>query len=467
MERYGVLERIAHGGMGVTYRGEDQRLHRPVCIKAFLGLDPQRPEYRTILEHFVQEAFTLSRLRHPNTLRIYDYGQLTDGEDPTPYFVTEYADGGTLKEHVDRAGALHHDEVLEVLEPIVGALREAHDCGILHRDIKPSNILFTFAGAGRVVKLADFSVAKSTSEMPGRAEDTAAAGAGAVPLYSLSWAAPEQLTDVPVGPPTDVFGLGLTTTFMLTAQMLYPGTNVMHLYALRRRGEAYRREFFEKCGLGREMCDFLTEATRENPEQRLQSAEAFLEAFDHTLDRLEATQRRQTSPGMAPVRPVQHAPAAPPMAPRTASRPTLRLDSLERQLVAGGRRIRPVALGPELVLARPESRDVARLRVTPSDVNGGERAHIKGLNCYVAPAGGRPSSGMDVWGTTSLVLTAPDGRRLLEIRVVLGSHQGADRKFELSDAVLEIPIDPSTWLMAVEAGPGGDVVVLHRGRERS
>jgi len=76
MGRYTVEERITRGGMSVVYRGHDDRLHRPVCVKAFLGLDPTRPDYRAVYEHFVQEAFALSQLRHPNTLRIYDFGYL-------------------------------------------------------------------------------------------------------------------------------------------------------------------------------------------------------------------------------------------------------------------------------------------------------------------------------------------------------------------------------------------------------
>jgi serine/threonine protein kinase len=181
MDRYRISERVARGGMSVVYRGEDERLRRPVCVKVFCGLDPSRPGYRTVHEHFVQEAFALSTLRHPNTIRIYDFGYLED-ELATPFFVVEYADGGTLKEFVRKHGPLSAHETFEILEPIAEALREAHAAGIIHRDIKPSNILFTRAGPSLVVKLADFSTrfptgpTTRTSMRPTRSGSTRSAG---------------------------------------------------------------------------------------------------------------------------------------------------------------------------------------------------------------------------------------------------------------------------------------------------
>src|SRR5882757_11529628 len=76
LDRYRVVEQIASGGHSVVFRGTDERLHRPVCIKVFSGLGGKSGVGRTSYEHFVQEAFALSRLTHPNTLRIYDFGHL-------------------------------------------------------------------------------------------------------------------------------------------------------------------------------------------------------------------------------------------------------------------------------------------------------------------------------------------------------------------------------------------------------
>src|SRR5215468_11754413 len=87
LERYRIVEHIASGGHSVVFRGTDERLSRPVCIKVFSGMGGNSGVGRTSYEHFVQEAFALSRLTHPNTLRIYDFGHLgpprvTDPGDP-------------------------------------------------------------------------------------------------------------------------------------------------------------------------------------------------------------------------------------------------------------------------------------------------------------------------------------------------------------------------------------------------
>src|SRR5258706_4008163 len=102
LERYRVIEQIASGGHSVVFRGLDERLSRPVCIKVFSGLGGKSGVGRTSYEHFVQEAFALSRLTHPNTLRIYDFGHLGPvGQKDAggmPLQVCEYMNGGTLSQ---------------------------------------------------------------------------------------------------------------------------------------------------------------------------------------------------------------------------------------------------------------------------------------------------------------------------------------------------------------------------------
>ena len=95
LERYRVVEQIGLGGHSVVSGAAlDERLSRPVCIKVFSGLGGRSGVGRTSYEHFVQEAFALSKLTHPNTLRIYDFGHL--GDAGMPIQVCEYMNGGTL-----------------------------------------------------------------------------------------------------------------------------------------------------------------------------------------------------------------------------------------------------------------------------------------------------------------------------------------------------------------------------------
>src|SRR5882757_6739637 len=82
LDRYRIVEQIASGGHSVVFRGSDERLSRPVCVKVFSGFGGNSGVGRTSYEHFVQEAFALSRLTHPNTLRIYDFGHLGPKDAP-------------------------------------------------------------------------------------------------------------------------------------------------------------------------------------------------------------------------------------------------------------------------------------------------------------------------------------------------------------------------------------------------
>ena len=212
LDRYRVVEAIAAGGHSMVYRGHDRRLDRPVCIKVFTRYPADAGISRTAYEHFVQEAFALSRLTHPHTLRIYDFGHLPvdrdgDGDgDGTglPFHVSEYMDGGTLAQLVRERGAQPWADAIPITAALGLALAEAHALGIIHRDLKPQNILFAQAAGLRLPKLADFGIAKwmddTTSE--NRAGDTQVVAGAKLAMYSPSWAAPEQLAGQPVGPST-------------------------------------------------------------------------------------------------------------------------------------------------------------------------------------------------------------------------------------------------------------------------
>src|SRR5436190_14252329 len=127
LERYRVIEQIACGGHSVVFRGQDERLSRPVCIKVFSGLGKSSGVGRTSYEHFVQEAFALSRLTHPNTLRIFDFGHLgAKDAEGMPLQVCEYMNGGTLSHVVREQGRQSLAETVRVIHAMCLALAEAH-----------------------------------------------------------------------------------------------------------------------------------------------------------------------------------------------------------------------------------------------------------------------------------------------------------------------------------------------------
>lgn len=144
---YIVQEPLGAGGMAVVYRAVDTKLNRPVAIK-FLADGLADADAR---RRFQREAQTASALNHPHILTVLDAGEI----DGRQYIVTEYVDGGTLRQWL--AAPHGWRETIELLSGVADALATAHQAGILHRDIKPENILITRSG---YAKLADFGLAK-------------------------------------------------------------------------------------------------------------------------------------------------------------------------------------------------------------------------------------------------------------------------------------------------------------------
>ncbi len=146
--QYRIEREIGAGGMGTVFRACDARLNRPVAIK-FLSDEVADAAAR---RRFQREAQMASSLNHPHILTVYDVGEFEGRQ----YLVTEFIDGGTLKNWVQKQPRSWGD-VAELLTGVADGLATAHQAGILHRDIKPDNILVTASG---YAKLADFGLAK-------------------------------------------------------------------------------------------------------------------------------------------------------------------------------------------------------------------------------------------------------------------------------------------------------------------
>src|SRR6267142_1724005 len=145
---YRIESQLGEGGMGVVYQALDTKLNRPVAIK-FLSSELADAAAR---RRFQREAQMASSLNHPHILTVHDIGEF----DGRQYLVTEYVDGGTLRDwaHGAKRG---WRQTIELLTGVADGLAAAHHAGILHRDIKPENILITKSG---YAKLADFGLAK-------------------------------------------------------------------------------------------------------------------------------------------------------------------------------------------------------------------------------------------------------------------------------------------------------------------
>ncbi len=514
LDRYRVVEQIASGGHSVVFRGTDERLSRPVCIKVFSGLGGESGVGRTSYEHFVQEAFALSRLTHPNTLRIYDFGHLGPKDaDGMPLQVCEFMNGGTLSQVVREEGKQSLAETARVVTAMCAALAEAHALGIVHRDIKPQNILFGTVGGVRLSKLADFGIAKwSADRVEGtekqRAEDTQIVAGQKLAMYSPSWAAPEQLAGQPVSPATDIYSLACVAVYMLSGKAIFADEDVYAGYKKRRHADELVRDALKPLGISPMVISLLTRALAFDPKRRLAKVDELASDLRSILDpgneesgRVPAPSERTVplepltptspvsaiTPPPAPlVEPDQVPAASAPTPPPTLLHtykplPTVRnpwmatataptghahpMALVDLPTIIGDRRVHFRHMTDHAAHADLTGLQGNKIRVSFLDMPSGRSVHVKGLSCFVAPAGGRPSPALNLEQPTDIALVTPRAQEVGHVRVVIGTVEPNQIVFAVGSELVAVRSDDCSDPILFDFGPGSDAYFVYtRGR---
>ncbi len=216
--QYHIEAELGAGGMGIVYRARHALLRRETAVKL---LPPDRAGKATI-QRFEREVKLTARLKHPNTVTVYDYGRTPDGMF---YYAMELLEGATLEQIVLRTGPMPVGRVLHVLEQVTGALAEAHELGLIHRDIKPANIMLCNQGGQMdVAKVLDFGLVK---ELEGESPEVTQANAiTGTPLYL----APEALINAAaVDARSDLYALGAVAYYLLTGDHVFRGESLIEV----------------------------------------------------------------------------------------------------------------------------------------------------------------------------------------------------------------------------------------------
>ncbi|TMQ10913.1 MAG: serine/threonine protein kinase [Deltaproteobacteria bacterium] len=498
LERYRIVEHIASGGHSVVFRGQDERLWRPVCIKVFSGMGGKSGVGRTSYEHFVQEAFALSRLTHPNTLRIYDFGHLGPKDaEGMPLQVCEYMNGGTLSNIVREEGRQSLAETVRITHAMCLALAEAHGLGIVHRDIKPQNILFGTVGASRLPKLADFGIAKWSAEDDNkeqRAEDTAIVAGQKLAMYSPSWAAPEQLAGQPVSPATDIYSLACVAVYMLSGKAIFADEDVYAGYRKRRHGGELVGAALAPFDVPAPVVDVLAKALAFDPKSRLPGVEELARQLAAAIEPAEprpatepapaapappAAAAPPTAPAAAPPAPAPVPPSAPAAAASRGSPPTVPPWMLTAPVPQGPPRHVPLAELPQLIgdrrvhyLHAPNhvadliGSHNTKVRATfMSGPTGARVLHLKGLTCFVALLGGRPSPAVMIEQAGDVALVTPRAQEIGHIRVITGTAGVGQTVFPVGAELVAVASDDCIDAILFDFGPGSEAYFVYtRGR---
>ena len=199
--RYRLEAKLGSGGMSTVYLARDETLDRPVAVKV---MHREMSEQADQLERFRQEARAVAKISHPNVVAVIDAGE--DGGHP--YIVFEYVEGETLKQRINRDGALAPQEAIAYAIEIARGLSMAHARNMVHRDIKPQNILIDAEGRA---KLTDFGISRQL-------EQDGMTATGRV-LGTTDYVAPEQAMGRKVDPRTDIYSLGVVLYEMLVGQV--------------------------------------------------------------------------------------------------------------------------------------------------------------------------------------------------------------------------------------------------------
>lgn len=204
--RYRLGDLLGGGAVADVYRAVDERLERPVAVKLFRG------DAAAQLQRHDAEMRTLAALDHRSLVTVFDAG--TDAETDQPYLVMQLIEGPTLAEQL-RQGSIDPTRVATYGAELADALGYVHERGLVHRDVKPANVLISADGR---VHLTDFGIARLVDA----AHETRTGDVLGTPAYF----APEQVAAEPVGPPADIYALGLVLIESLTGKRPFEGTAV-------------------------------------------------------------------------------------------------------------------------------------------------------------------------------------------------------------------------------------------------
>lgn len=219
--RFKVIEELGRGGYAIVYRAHDILEGRIVALKTLRPLAPRPAE---VVARFKREVALVSQLRHPNTVRVYDYG--VEGD---LYLAMELLEGHTLADELDGKNGVSIPRALRIVQAVLASLTEAHQLGIVHRDLKPENVFLMRNERGEeTVKVLDFGIAKLTRFEQRRQNMPSLTMAGRA-MGTPTYMSPEQARGLDLTASSDLYAVGILLYELLEGVAPFRGEHAMEI----------------------------------------------------------------------------------------------------------------------------------------------------------------------------------------------------------------------------------------------
>lgn len=259
-DRYEIIDVLGVGGMAVVYKAKCHKLNRMVAIKVLKDDFLEDADFRG---RFHAEGQAVAMLSHPNIVSVYD----VSSTDKADYIVMELIEGITLKQYIEKKGALNWKETLHFASQIAKALEHAHSRGIVHRDIKPHNIMVLRNGS---VKVADFGIARGIAKGNTLKKEA---------LGSVHYISPEQAKGDHVDARSDIYSLGVVMYELATGKQPYEGSSPVNV-ALQHINGTPTLPSALNSSIPTGMEQIIMKAMAQNPADRYSSAEELQQAIE-------------------------------------------------------------------------------------------------------------------------------------------------------------------------------------------
>ncbi len=261
--RYRVVAPIGRGAMGMVYRAEHVQISKVVAIKLLHRELQENPEN---VSRFHLEAESASRLNHPNTVHVFDFGRTESG---ALYIVMEYVDGADLGKLIGKGGPMPFGRVAYLCAQVAGSVADAHEAGIIHRDLKPENIVVTEGRDGEMAKVLDFGLAK-LFEGSAEVQVTSSGTIVGTPYYM----SPEQIQGQELDGRSDVYAMGAIMYECVVGKPPFEAPNPVGVLSKHLSQQPLRPSLRSPLSVPTEADDIIMRCLEKDLERRYESAEA-------------------------------------------------------------------------------------------------------------------------------------------------------------------------------------------------